>query len=493
MFNIPSFIGARGASQIPFQFTVDTTIEGTSGVGSFALPLTTSTGLDATVDWGDGTSDNITDHTAPEVTHTYASAGTYTIKIKGDLLGWRFNASGDKLKMGEIQKWGALNISVSAGFYGCTNMTCTATDAPTISTSNLSSYFRSCTNFNGTIGNWDTSNVRTMVNMFNNASAFNQNIGAWDVSNVEGATSNDAFYRMFYDATSFNNGGSDDIDNWTLSTSNKKMEGMFSGSNTTTSCKFNRYIGSWNIQIADLSQMFRNNTSFNQDIGSWDTSNVGNMSSMFNNASAFNQDIGSWNTSSVTNMSSMFARSTAFNQDINTKTINAGLPDEYIAWDTSSVTLIRYMFLYASSFNQPIGNWDMSSVTNMDSMFSNAIAFNQDISSWDTSSVINMGNLFDNADAFDQDISNWDINQVITFSNFMISATGFSTTNYDLLLVGWEANLQAAYPGGAGYPYNININFGGSQYTAGSAAETARTSLIDAFGWTIADGGSVTP
>ena len=111
--------GAARSGVDPFTFTVDTTIEGTSGVGSFSLPLVESTGLDAEVDWGDGTTDNITDHTAPEVTHTYASAGTYTIKISGDLLGWQFNDGGDKLKMGDVEKWGALNISTSGGFWGC--------------------------------------------------------------------------------------------------------------------------------------------------------------------------------------------------------------------------------------------------------------------------------------------------------------------------------------------------------------------------------------
>src|SRR5210317_2003592 len=177
MFNIPSFIGARGASQVPFQFTVDTTIAGTSGVGSFALPLTTSTGLNADVYWGDGSSDNITSHTAPEVTHTYPSGGTYTIKITGDLLGWQFNNGGDKLKMGEIQKWNGLNISTNSGFYGCTNMTCTATDAPLITSASLQRYFRACTNFNGAIGNWNVSNVTSLEGIFQQAVAFNQDIG----------------------------------------------------------------------------------------------------------------------------------------------------------------------------------------------------------------------------------------------------------------------------------------------------------------------------
>jgi surface protein len=179
-------------------------------------------------------------------------------------------------------------------------------------------------------------------------------------------------------------------------------------------------------------------------------------------------------------MESMFLRNTAFNKDIG-------------AWNTSNVSIIRYMFLFASSFNQDIGNWDVSNVINMDSMFSNAIVFNQDIGSWNTSSVLNMGNLFDNADAFDQNISNWDINQVSNFTNFMLDATGLSTTNYDLVLVGWEANLQALYPNGAGYPFpnTININFGGSRYTLGSAAATARQSLIDNFTWAITDSGGI--
>jgi len=89
--------------------------------------------------------------------------------------------------------------------------------------------------------------------------------------------------------------------------------------------------------------------------------------------------------------------------------------------------------------------------------------------------------LFD-ADGFSQNIGGWDVNQVSNFLSFLQSATGLSTANYDALLIAWDAQGAMSYSG--------TVDFGGSKYTAGGAAEAAHISLEAKWG-TIIDGGSV--
>ena len=142
---------------------------------------------------------------------------------------------------------------------------------------------------------------------------------------------------------------------------------------------------------------------FNQDISSWDVSNVTNMGGMFANEQVFNQDISSWDVSNVTTMEYMFSGLYSSTSDF-----NQNLSD----WDVSNVTNMRWMFGY-SSFNQPIGSWDVSNVTNMELMFKSS-RFNQDIGSWDVSNVTNMASMFHMNLVFNKPIGNWDVSNVTT-------------------------------------------------------------------------------
>ena len=206
----------------------------------------------------------------------------------------------------------------------------------------------------------------------------------------------------FYNQSSFNQ----DIGSWNTS-SVTNMSIMFAVSS------FNQNIGSWDTSsVTDMYAMFAA-SQFNQDIGSWNTSSVTNMSEMFA-VSSFNQNIGSWNTSSVTNMSGMFY-GPVFNQDIG-------------SWNTSSVTNMREMFTHNSAFNQNIGSWNTSSVTDMNFMFSEATSFNQDIGSWNTSSVTRMNSMFSSATSFNQDIRGWDTISVINYTNMFLGATAMTST-----------------------------------------------------------------
>ena len=164
------------------------------------------------------------------------------------------------------------------------------------------------------------------------------------------------------------------------------------------------------------------------------------------------------------------------------------------SWDMSTITTCRDMFLICTNLTYlDVSNWNLSNLTDTLSMFSTCrILSVLDVTNWDVSNVTNMRGMFQQANLFNYSLANWDITSVIDFTSFMVFANpGLSTSNYDATLIGWEATLQAAFPSGVGYTPTISINFGAAKYTLGGSAETARQSLIDNFGWTIADGGGI--
>lgn len=419
----------------------------TASPQTWTVPLYTSGSNGATynfnIDWGDGSNEsNVTSHTA---SHEYATAGTYTVRVRGICRGWRQVNAGDKTLPVDLKQWGMLEPLKEASadtFSGCANMAYSATDnwdglegteyginmffncaafdcdnaedwdvSSMVSTSqmfqgsdfqtddlsswdvgsNLNFYamFNNCANFNGTVGGWDTSSATNMGYMFSGCTIFNKDLSSWDVSGVS------SIIAMFYQADAFNNGGQ------ALST---YTGGTPTGWNTTA------------LSGTGFTNCFRE-TALNVDISGLDLNGVTSSTNVFQDNIVFNQDISDWDMSTVTSIQSWFYRCDAFN--------NGG---QALSWTTTALTNCQTAFYACVAFNVSIDDWDVSNVTSFNSMFFACSAYNQDMSSWtlNSSTGVTMSQMFWNATAFNQDISDWDVSKVSTMYWMFYGATAFN-------------------------------------------------------------------
>lgn len=270
----------------------------TSANETITIP-TTGTGYDCYVIWDETKPDEVEYFTggSPTISHTFATAGTYTIKIAGDFPRIYFNDTGDKDKIQSIEQWGDIQwSSMSHAFKGCSKLQVNATDNPDLSNvSSLESMFAECSSLTGhsSMGNWHLYSVKKLSRMFQNAKQFdvnlnywfNQGVNGWDAVNVQFMS------YMFAGAESFNS----ELSSWDVGNV-FSMAGMFYGATS-----FNQNIGSWDVEnVTSMGDMFFGAVDFNQDISSWKVDSVSNMGNMFRDASAFNQDISSWSISSLT-------------------------------------------------------------------------------------------------------------------------------------------------------------------------------------------------
>lgn len=258
------------------------------------------------------------------------------------------------------------------------------------------------------INAWGDINWKSMKESF--AGCLNIKFTSKDTPNLSNVTD---MSNMFYFALNFNQ----DISSWDVSNVTN-MRSLFHYS------KFNQNINSWNVSnVTNMSRMFSQLGDFNQNLSDWNTSNVTTMSGMFSGSGNFNQDISSWDVSNVIDMYSMFQYNRNFNQDIS-------------SWDVSKVTAMARMFSGAETFNQDISDWNVSSVTSMSKMFDFAMNFNQDISLWDVSKVTNMYNMFFYSRKFNQNLSSWEVSNVIDMQGMFGQASSLTNQN----LSGWNVN-----------------------------------------------------
>ena len=231
---------------------------------------------------------------------------------------------------------------------------------------------------------------------------------------------------------------------------------------------FNQDISSWDVSnVKNMGEMFWGATSFNQNISKWDVSKVEKMSKMFDRASSFNGDISNWNVENVVEFDEMFKDATSFNQNIGDWKLNKlistigmfhgalSFNQDLNNWNVSNTKYMQRMFKGAIAFNGKVDNWNTSKVTNMNEIFMEAKTFNQNISDWDVSNVKSMIRMFKEAVSFNQDIGNWNVSNVNRFDETFKGAENFNN-DISSWNVSKAKNMSGMFNGAKTFNFNIS-------------------------------------
>jgi surface protein len=438
-------------------FVVEVTVTDANKTVAF---YTSDTSYD--IHWGDADFAIAFDNTSVSgnQTHTYAAAGTYTIRTR-NLTDIRLGAKDDDFdtdpdtdekanaeKFTKLVQWGTGvwdATGLEEGFYNAVNLVGDFSDKPNLtSATSLKKLFQDAKKFNSDVSGWDVSKVTNFERTFGSASVFNQSLTNWDVSK---ATTTENMFRW---AQAFNQ----PLDNaWESMTDNNNTNGMFWGS------AMNNPIGDWDVSsVVDMSQMLTSNYKQN-DLNDWNISSVRNLSKFANGNGIGDLNLSKWDTSNVTNM------------------------DELVGYNTNIIGLENWNFGGITSSYIILKNANTQALINVDSwpktvpgaslegafIYAKAYGYGD----WNVSSITDMSNLFKNSNAND-DISSWNFEQVANFEN-MLNTSNMSIDNVEKLMkrLAEQDVLD-----------NVTMNLSGTNYTTDMNA--SMQSLISDDSWTFA-------
>ena len=178
------------AVQIQNFFTTEWTT--TASSETIELPYANAGSYTGTIDWGDG---NTSANSYANRTHTYATAGTYTVVINGIVNGWNFGNNFGSIYITSVVHWGQLQLGIyTLGYHfgDCPNLDLSSvSDVLDLSGMyDLNYMFGFCTSLTSInrIDEWNTSGITSMSGMFQGCGQINFNIGTWNVAAVTNFT-----------------------------------------------------------------------------------------------------------------------------------------------------------------------------------------------------------------------------------------------------------------------------------------------------------------
>ena len=193
-------------------------------------------------------------------------------------------------------------------------------------------------------------------------------------------------------------------------------------------------MNTWDVSnVKDMSDLFRDRSSFNEDISRWDVGNVESMKGMFCDCSSFDANLSEWNVKNVKYMDKMFEDCHKFNSNLS-------------KWNVESAKTMDNMFYGCEAFNSNLSQWKVNKVESMDSMFFGCEAFTSDLSQWDVESVETMRRMFCGCTEFTSDLSRWKVNNVKNMT-FMFYACEEFTSDLSQWNVNEVKNMRSMFGG----------------------------------------------